>query len=885
MSSSFFQSIRRNQRQWMVVVTALAMVSFLFLDNLGRSRGALSPLNGAMIIGCLGAAALCIVGMGRQKAMEYGVGGFIVGALVGFISFGALAQSKPVARTNIGNLTHEDFNQMKLKRQRVNQFFAALSRHIPGVQMGFGNTDNESLVSHRLLLADAQKMGIRISDEGITEFLKEVTNNRLTKEDFHEALVEARIGETELYDILKEELSVLQAIKLIFPPATIVNIPPGLERFASTREPLRYMQQTPLQVWDSFQMLNQSESLQAAAIPVSDFVSEVGQPSDSELAEFFLKYKSFPWRDEARPGFLHMPRVKLAYFSADFESFEKGEDPTDEEIREYYEKNKDRYIAPPAKESTAPKLPDEVANEPGDDAADALKPETSAPAAEPETSKAPETEKKTEEPAAPANPTPEPEKQPEPEKKPDADEKPKAEPAVEEKKPSDSKSDSSCGEEPAAEKTADAVATQVEPKPEAEAKPAETPAEKAPEKPAGSNVNPPADKAPASEKLENEAGTSKDDSAEQPPAPDSPHGKGPVKITAPKIRELDDDLKLEIRDAILRERTFAKIGAALDLALDQMAPFEFEYNIQSDDAQKKKVAKSISDKMKEYAILHQLQYVETGELEYEQLSIEPIGTALDSKSRAIVANEVFMRDERGESRLPLYTPRRADPRNKRGGFAYWKIDYVPERQPELTEADVKEKVIRAWKFDQARLLAEKRAKALADKAKAEKSDLTAAIAGESASGQKTDPELRIIETPPFTWLSTPDNVPPGRMIDPMPTDIPLIPDAGNDFMKVVFEDLNDGEIGVASNVNRSVYYVVKVIGRDSAKDDGGVSEQARHKTFLSQNLTGMYPFSKSPYESIAQFAQREIDQAWRVNMAKKHSVEWGDESEQPRSRR
>lgn len=876
MSTRFFQSIRRNQRQWMVVVTALAMVSFLFLDNMGRSKGPMSPLSGAMIIGCLGAAALCIVGMGRQKAMEYGVGGFILGALVGFISFGALVQNKPVAKTSVGALTREDLNEMRLKRQRVNQFFGSLSRHIPGVAMGFGNTDDESMVSHRLLLADAQKMGIRISDEGITEFLKEVTNNRLTKEDFHESLTEARVGETELYDILKEELAVLQAIKLIYPPATIVNIPQGLERFAPTREPLRYMQQTPLQIWDSFQMLNQKESLQAAAIPVSDFVREVGQPSDTELAEFFNKFRTIPWRDEARPGFLHVPRVKLAYFTADFESFEKGPDPTDEEVREYYEKNKDRYRALPAKESTAPKLPDDVANEPDDSAADALKPEATAPAEDKAPEQPAEPEKKPEELAAPTNPTPEPEPKPKEEapQNNDAEKKESAEP----------KSDSSCGEEPAAPA-----------KPE-EAKPVE---EKAAEKKAATEEKPQVDEKPATEAKTPEAPATDDkpkatteESAPPEPEPaakqpklESPHGGDSVKITEPKIRELDEDLKLEIREAILRERTFAKINVALDLAADQMTPLEFEYNIQSDDAAKKKMAKTISDKLKEYAVLHQLQYVETDELEYERLSIEPIGMALDSKTRSIVANEVFMRGERGEPRLPLYSPRRADSRNRRGGFAYWKIDDVPARLPELTEADVKEKVISAWKFDQARLLAEKRARSLADKAKADQSNLVAAIAGESATGQKTDPDLRIIETPPFTFLSTPDNVPGGRMLDPMPTDIPLIPEAGIDFMKTVFEELKDGEIGVAANANRSVFYVVKVVDRDSAKDDGGVSEQDRHKLFMSQNLTGMYPFSKSPYESIAQFAQREIDQAWRQNMAKKHQVEWDEEVEQPRARR
>ena len=171
-----------------------------------------------------------------------------------------------------------------------------------------------------------------------------------------------------------------------------------------------------------------------------------------------------------------------------------------------------------------------------------------------------------------------------------------------------------------------------------------------------------------------------------------------------------------------------------------------------------------------------------------------------------------------------------------------------------------------------------------DKAKAEGGNLSAAVSGESATGQKTDPALSVIETPEFTWLSTPQSIPSAQQ-EPMISDVPLISNAGNDFMKTVFEELNEGDIGVAVNSSRSVYYVVKVTGRESAKDDGGIARQEQHKRFFEEKFSGLYPIIKSPYESLAQYPQRMIEQAWRQSFEKRHNVEWEEETTPTRRRR
>lgn len=883
MSSTFFASIRRNQRQWMVVLTVLAMISFLFLDYVGRGSGPMSPIGGAILIGCLCAAGMSIIGYPRQKATEFGLGGLFVGAIVGFLGFSAMGQSKPVVRTAIGDFTRADLNQLALQRQRGNQFLYAVSRRVQsGVPAGFGGIDDASLVQYKVLLADAQKMGIRISDEGVNDFLKEISNGRLTKQDFRESLREAKLGETELFEILKEELAARLAVKLTYPPATVVPVRPEFAQYTQTREPLRYMEQTPEQLWESYQKMNLKQSLQAVAIPVQDFVSEINPPTDAELAQFFDKYKNNRWIDEARPGFIQMPKVQLAYLTADFESFEKGIHPTDEEVKDYFEKNKDRYRVPETKESTAPKLPESDTATPDtkSEGADAEKPEDPAPASEEQPVKT--EEPKPEEPK-PAEPQPESPKADEPKSEPE----PKAD-GVQEKVPSENKSDSQCGEEATAPEApaADGVAGEAT---SSEA-PAESPSTETSEKqneskPAEASGTPdPAPAAPAVPTDESDAPVAEKSASgsseiEIPKLSDSPES-----LPMPKLRELDDDLKLEIREAIARERAFEQIAAALDQAYEFMVPLGLDYETTTDAAEKKEKAKLIAEKLKKYADEHNLEYKETPEWEYEQLLIEPIGMAFESQKRSPVASDVLMRGENGESRMPLYSPRRVDLRNRRGSFAYWKINDTPARTTDLKEEAVHEKVVRAWKFDQARVLAEKRAKALADLAKSEGNNLVSAVSGESATGQKGDPPLSVIETPEFTWLSRPQSIPSAQQ-EPSTTDIPLIPNVGPDFMKAIFEDVKVGEVGVAANSNRSIFYVFKVKDRENAVEDGGVAEQQIRKQFLAERFTGLYPIIKSPYESLAQIPQRIIDQNWGRNFEKRNEVEWAESELTNRPRR
>lgn len=874
MSTRFFASVRRNQRQWMVVVTILSLVSFLFLDTLAGGRGPVPAISGALIIGSLCAAGLSIVGYPRGQTVRYGVGGFVVGAIAGFIGFSRIGDNKPLVQTVYGSYSQKDLIQLGRQRIKLNQFMAAVQRKVLAPVGQFGNVDEASMLMHQMLLSDAKKMGIRISDAAVQDHLKQILQGRLSRADFNACLRDAQVGEGELYELLKSELAANLVVELTQPPALTPQIPQGFERFINPQESLRSIAETPFQLWDIYQKLNLKESLQAVPLPVKDFIGKVSEPSDTDLLAFFEKFSKQRWLSEAQPGFIQMPRVQLAYLTGDFEKFEKGPDPSDEDVLEYYSKFKDQYRIAPDKAKSQSELPVIESESPKSDAE-----------VKPESEKAPDPATNPEPAAKSESTPPADEKKPEEQKpaeggeaKPEAKEsteQPKVEAPKEEPKP-EADPKSSCGEEPtkpeaaAAEEKPAAETQSADPKPETPAVKAEPAVEPKPEANAAEPANPASGEQP------------KSDDTLVPPSPD-----GTTAPVPPKYRELDDELKMEIREVILRERAFAKVSQELDKALDFMVRLGLDYDSTVDAAQKADKLKSIPDKLTTYAKEHNLEYKTTGELTFEELIAEPIGGAFEGNKQSNVANDVFIVGPNNEPLMPVYSPRRADRRFDNQAFAYWKIADFPARLSDFKDEAVRARALAAWKFEQARGLAEKRAEELVAKIKAQGNDVPAAIAGTSVTGEPNDAALTMIATEEFTWLTANQKVPSGGQRGPTLSTIPLIDGAGNAFMKVVFDDLGDGDVGSSFDDSRSTLYIVKVLNRDGGKnDEGGVVRQERQLRFMGEEFDSkLYPIIKSPYQTFSQAFQSQIDQTWRRNFEEQHKVVWDEEAVAARSRR
>ncbi len=824
MNGSPFAVFRRNQRQLMVVVTGLAMFSFVFLDAATSRSGQLPMSLGVLSVALICAGGMWVVGAPRAKGGEWALYGAIVGGVIAF--FGIRAQSNaPIITTNMGSFSRSELQRLQGRRNLANNFMAEASKNRFNI---FGGTNEQQIVMRSLHLAEAKKYGISVNDEAVNDYIKKVTQEKLSRPDYEKVLRDLHVGESDLFDILKEELAIQLFQQMDFPPQ---------QRFGQGTV------QTPLSLWKQFQMLQVRESLDTVAVPVSQFVSQVPEPKNSELIAFFDKFKDKRPGQNGSPGFVQERKVQLGYVAADFETFEKlvGE-VTDEQVAEYYTKNKERYRV-----FEVPDSPSGPAF--GDDApANALQPaNVEAPKAEPE----------KEAPATPDNPAAENKE----EKGTDSKQPPA--PA----KPEDGAAESQCGAEdkPAGEDKP------AEDKPAAESKPAD---EKSAEtKPEDAK---PVDNKPAEPEAPAKPG------AGDITLPPAPGGNPEVPPAAPpKYRELDDTLKGEIHETILKERAFEKMGVVIEKALAAMSTLNDEYLRAEKPEDRKAAGEAITKKLKAFAEEHGLKYAETKPMTQSELLNavdEPIAMSMQPSPNQFQPGssvpEIAFEDDL------LFYPRSADAfvRDKR--FAYWKIADFPSKVPEFKEVEAQ--VVEAWKFEVARPMAEKRARELADLINVTKKPMSEALAGQTVNNLPDGPATTVHHTSRFTWLNVPRNIPmqfQQQMPEPQISVIDGVDRPDNEFMKTIFEDLTVGQAGIAPNQIRSAYYVVQVKDRDGVAEkpeDDNLALKSLQQQFLMDGRTG---FFNPAYMALARYPQNEIISHWQSKLKERYNLEMPSEKD------
>lgn len=841
MINQFSESVRRNQKQWMVVITILAVFSFVF-DDLIRNAGTGASSGIVIFIAVFCAAGMSIIGYRRGMTTEFGLTGLIVGGLVAFIGIKS-AGPPVVVRTSEGNFTRADLNLLRSRRQRADQFLMAAVKKIEKGQSAprFGAVDDGSMVSFALLQKEARRMGVSVTDESVNQFLSRVTQNKLTEKDYNDTLRELGMAESELFNIIRGELEVQLVAQLISAPADNQQL---MAQFTRGMYSGRVARQTPEQLWQSFRKMHVRQALTTVAVPITDFVKLIPEPTESELRVFFDKHKNNFGDEQGTPGFLEAPKVRLAYLAvSNLEAYEKQvPEITDQNVVDYYLTNKESYRVLDLPEPSGSKLPDLMQDPTSDDSApaDATQVEN---AVTPPTDASPESKPESGKPAAPEKPaTPD---------KPDA--------------ASDKDGAAPCGDEQAADK------------PASEKKEALTEAAKAEESPAKSeDKSPPAPALPSDETPADATAPNSGTDAGTPPL-----NSLPLPPPVARYRELDEDLKEQIRETILRDKAFLKMGEAADKALEIMMELSLKY-MSHDPKDRDKAAATYADELKAYAEQHGLEYKETKELTRFELMTtldEPIGNATDpvvaanfNRTPVSVAEEVFETEPSGRGyRLPTFSPRRADTRSAR--YSYWKILEVPAKVPDFKDALVRQKVLDAFKFDKARPLAEKRAKELAELMKEGKADIAAALSGQTINGTADSPAVTIRETPKFTWLRLPQSLPQFGLQRPEESTIEGVGQPGFQFMKTVFDELGNGETGVTLNSSRNSYFVVRVHDRDGsdAEGEGVTTLEALQAQFLREQFSGFLP---TPYEFIGAEIQQIVDNRWRTDFSKRHSIEF-----------
>lgn len=705
--ASPFAVFRRNQKVMTVILTCLAMFAFIILGSLEQmDSAAIVPV----LFGLGGAALAWLWGSQNERGISYPI--ITVGAVLGVIA-GTMILNQSAKQGGIstahGHLSDGDLHEMKQKREMANQFVLSVFRSRkdevhPMVanyylnQYRFGDSSSRAVVSKLLLEREADELGIEISDGFITDYIKTVSDNSMTRETLTKIRSQLRLGESELYELLRSELRARVALRMLNP--VLVHMPD--------------------QYWGDFEKLNVRHSIDAVAIPVEPFAARLPRPSDAEINEVFEAFKGvYPTGEN--PGFVQPDRLQLAWFESDYEAAEAlvGEIPEDE-LKARYEERKDieykietlpdldsgfddgglKFGEPPAPVKTTPpegekKSTDDPAST--DDAAkldDAAKPDDSEadPAAKTDDAAPADSPEGTE--ATPPEATP-----------------PKS--AAKDEKPTDgeSKSEDECGDgddqEPDESKDAETKDEKSESTPEETA--AGKPESEDESKPAGESK-------PAS--------TSKPE-GEEPAEPADATKEGTEDAAAPDLPEVKyrsfEEVRDEIRDLMLREKTEERIEKQIAAAIAAVKDWRFTLREKNPDISDEDLAAGIAAEAQTYAAENGLKFVNTGEFLSQQELIEhdeyKIGTAREPFDPSNFMAQT--QPQTAAARLftganSLFIPEEAQGQFDDTRYAFWSSGEKEEHVPTLDEPGVREQVEKAVRLQNARAEAEARAKAIAE---------------------------------------------------------------------------------------------------------------------------------------------------------------------------
>ncbi|MFM7059487.1 MAG: hypothetical protein ACKO2P_21445 [Planctomycetota bacterium] len=804
--SSPFSFFRRNQHVTMVAIVILSMVAFTISDMMTQD------VNHFVTLGVLlGGAVMAFLGISRGRWFQYGLAGAIAGGLLAWILPGFYGTSGEFYQTStLGAFDADRIRELHLKKTIANTFLekafakafgAGTERFAPRFDPYYPTVEDDAIFSE-LLRAEAEEMGIVVTDQMVSSYINSNTGDKLAEKDFIDirnelSIAGRRVSEAEIIDAFRSEIAALMAY---------MQKSPGLS--AST--------QPPAALYDLFLRSQIRQRLNLVRLDVDSFVSTIPDPSDQDVQAAFSQHRErFPGQEAPGSlGFRQFNKASLAYLQLDYKSVEAAVPaPADAEIDAFYNEKKDLFYRKPAEPATSPETPGAepvpatpTPETPAPDAPtpDASRPETSAPdAPKPET---PPTE-------LPKPDTP----------KPDApQEAPKAQPE--------------CGpfDEPQTASAPDEQATAA-PASVVQDKPADPPAE-----PAAASPTPP-------------------DPAPQDTPASAPQDPVPFVIPPVEYRPLDDELKSEIRDQLHEERIRKEIEQRIDTVMSGLQKLERDRSakrraiVKADQAIEPKAR---AEKLRDFdeTLLQSMQdlgkplgfsFVETRLLSARDLStddIVPIGTAQDATSGSPVFQmvfELFPSENDPYNDANLFTRKKAvknqfTVEGQESHFVWWITRFSPSHVPELTDAGIREEVVLALKRQKAREEAQKRGKALAKllndeaaKTETERKPTAELLQGLTVLDKPDSPAIVVRQTQLFSWLEQ-DLTPQMNFMQRPRLRLSSINYAdesggevrsvGDRFMRAVFEELPAGQAAVVPDEELGIYYVAQVAERIANED-------------------------------------------------------------------
>ncbi len=730
-----FDVFRRHQKKWMAALAIMAMIAFSF----PASR-----------CGDLGSAP-------EQEAVAV-----IFGRAITEMELQEAEQQRTMA------------NSFVLRcRQAIGDPLALVMAEQLIESVGFGAPTRESLLQAMALEHLADQMNVVITDEMVEAWIKQITDGRLSTEQFRSVIASLGIDEMSLYDMLRRQLRIQRV-----PELTLGRQMAGTALV------------TPLEAWHFYRKLHERISFDLIPVPAAKFTDQVAEPDEATLRKLFNQYADrLPDPDSPQPGFKEPHKVQLQYAYAAIDEFLTVFKPevTEEEVKQEYKRNKELYRIVPAEKS-----------EPEAKEAEQRKPEGSRKerGSQPEPQMNPSNTK-----TLPAKHTPQ-------QKKP-AEDKQKGQPQRKKQaSPESNKVQAKDNPEPvfkvAAQEQASATNQRAK-------------ARNASDSPQPAAASQSSSQKHAGKKPAEEAGKKNSESASEGPKPGQQTEQTPSETEEqqPRYRPLEE-VRNEIRDRLARDKARSELIGRLrrlaarvnDFAIEKYLPAKEQYEAEKENSQRKELKFVPPEPPELAAPAKQLG------LEFQTTDLVPV-TELDQLPDLGQARQLLGEEPDGDP-LPaaiesdeLFDPREFGNPETDSYFVVWKCQDVPEHTPQFKQ--VRAKVLAAYKLIEARKLARKRAEELADqlrKSRGELSKLTAKFKELEDVVSVKDP-VPLWSTAPQLYLSS---FAPPKVIQ---TEIPGLESPGEKIYQTTFE-LNEGEIAVAANQAETVFYVIIVRKRKPA---------------------------------------------------------------------
>lgn len=844
MSSSPFEIFRRNLKPLMVLLTLLALFSFVVLPALDSYLRRGGGINSDPIAAEYDGIELTRGRVARTTQNH--------AAVVRFLS--ELAQST----MKKGGMPQTPGFQYDEQNGQIQSL---------GID---ANPGEEATINTLRFYSEAKKAGFELDDTAVKNWLARFTDGTMTDAEVIALLMRStgnQLGQQHLYEQLRMHL-----LADLYQRGSLVGL-------TNAQMPIV----TPLGQWQNFLKTNQQATVDAYGVLVSEYLDQTDdKPSESEIKEVYEQGKTrinYPNDLSPAPKFRRPDSAKIEYVAADLNQFIEAEKAklTEEQLRAEYERRlaggdfrlpedseteqptekaaatEEETAAKEEKEEAVTEEPTEPADEDssmntlesgvrlvaafedeetGEEAAkkdveevksEPKKTESKKEAESKETSPQPVEKKPTEKKPAEKKPTEKKPTEKKPtEKKPEADQPAQEESAAEMKEEaskSESKETKEVTEKEASEKEAsekeaskkEAAKKKTEP-PQAE-KPEPTETQPAMDKPAGK----PKKEEPKKEEPKAEEPKTTEPKVEEPQAAKPAAEMKSEDAAAPTdALDLDDEAAPtkpqtfeEVRDQIATELATQPARQALDRAVTEatkrMRRYFSERAVhESNVSVGVQTEADAPEPLDVQAMAKELglEYGQTDKL-VNRVSVadtppgSSFGLGQNFNRRGPPFNAMmFGAQMQDGSMIPpqaLFSPLRTVDLEAGVSYISWKTEDVPSYVPELDE--IRDEVIQVIRTREARTLAKAAAEKIAEEAAAEGKTLAEVIPQEKQDNL-------VAGVGPFSWLEQ------VGFMQTVVANVPKLDAVGEQFMREVFTS-EVGSYAVAPNDPESVYYVVK----------------------------------------------------------------------------